>query len=296
MLKSLAKLSRPLAIGRRPRRIRRCRPIDRLRFGFDRRGERRLPVRADVQARQGRILQASLPAVPAVPIQRQEVDKDTGSESLVESIQDPGCAEGGTRSTRRDDQPALPRRQCEGLHPGCRRAGNGPALPEPTLRRLTLVDHPRTTTARIASRHEMDTNAMKTSHLILILTGVACRHRGTARYSRRARPGSRFPRRAPITITQVSQEATHFYRGPNGTARGRVPVRQTRTEYDVVHRQLRHCRRTSGGRSDRSVGGGSRLSECGRHGPTRGRRRQRRHVNWPDLAFRGRGYVRHGLA
>ena len=31
------------------------------------------------------------------------------------------------------------------------------------------------------------------------------------------------PKTGSITITQVSQEATHFYRGPNGTARGAFP-------------------------------------------------------------------------
>lgn len=31
------------------------------------------------------------------------------------------------------------------------------------------------------------------------------------------------PKTGSITITQVSQEATHFYRGPNGTARGALP-------------------------------------------------------------------------
>lgn len=31
------------------------------------------------------------------------------------------------------------------------------------------------------------------------------------------------PQTGSITITQVSQEATHFYRGPNGTARGAFP-------------------------------------------------------------------------
>ena len=57
--------------------------------------------------------------------------------------------------------------------------------------------------------------------LNLILTGVF----GLAASPALAQgsPWLPVPKTGSITVTQVSQEATHFYRGPNGTARGALP-------------------------------------------------------------------------
>ena len=61
---------------------------------------------------------------------------------------------------------------------------------------------------------------MKTS-LNFILTGVVCLI-ATPVFAQGS-PWLPVPKTGSVTIIQVSQEATHFYRGPNGTARGALP-------------------------------------------------------------------------
>lgn len=61
---------------------------------------------------------------------------------------------------------------------------------------------------------------MKTS-LNLILTGVVCLIASPV--FAQGSPWLPVPKTGSVTVIQVSQEATHFYRGPNGTARGALP-------------------------------------------------------------------------
>lgn len=61
---------------------------------------------------------------------------------------------------------------------------------------------------------------MKTS-LNFILTGVVCLIASPA--FAQGSPWLPVPKTGSVTVVQVSQEATHFYRGPNGTARGALP-------------------------------------------------------------------------
>lgn len=61
---------------------------------------------------------------------------------------------------------------------------------------------------------------MKTS-LTALLTGVAAL--AATPVFAQGSPWLPVPKTGTLTIIQVSQEATHFYRGPNGTARGALP-------------------------------------------------------------------------